>query len=194
MLNKVILIGRLANDPELKWTPNGVPVTTFRLAVDRPISAEARQAGQEKQADFIDIVAWRQAAEFASNYLGKGRLVAIDGRLQIRQYVGQDGINRRAAEVVVEQLKSLDKPKEQQPIDGGDGSHAGEHAPYNNGGRSYSKPAQQAASQSYGAPAPQPYQPQPVQPRQAPVASVPDEHASAPYGAATELDDPFADE
>ena len=67
MLNKVILIGRLANEPELKWTPSGIPVTTFRLAVERPMSAEARQSGQEKQADFIDIVAWRQQAEVASN-------------------------------------------------------------------------------------------------------------------------------
>ena len=119
MLNKVILIGRLANDPELKWTPSGIAVTTFRLAVDRPISAEARQSGQEKQADFIDIVAWRQSAEFASNYLGKGRLVAIEGRLQIRQYVAQDGTNRRVSEVVVDQLKSLERPRDAQ----GDGDH-----------------------------------------------------------------------
>jgi single-strand DNA-binding protein len=112
MLNKVILIGRLANEPELKWTPSGIPVTTFRLAVERPMSAEARQSGQEKQADFIDIVAWRQQAEFASNYLGKGRLVSIEGRLHVRQYTAQDGTNRRQCEVVVEQLKSLERPRE----------------------------------------------------------------------------------
>ncbi len=113
MLNKVILIGRLATDPELKYTPSGIAVATFRIAVDRPISAEARSQGQEKQADFIDIVAWRQSAEFAANYLNKGRLVAVDGKLQIREYVTQDGQRRRSAEVVADNLKSLDKPREQ---------------------------------------------------------------------------------
>ncbi len=124
MLNKVILIGRLANDPELKYTPSGIAVTTFRIAVDRPISAEARQQGKEKEADFIDIVAWRQAAEFASNYLGKGRLVAVDGRLQIRQFVDKDGNNRRASEVVVEQLKSLERPRDTEGGESG-GSYGG---------------------------------------------------------------------
>ncbi len=130
MLNKVILIGRLANDPELKYTPSGIAVTTFRIAVDRPISAEARQQGKEKEADFIDIVAWRQAAEFASNYLGKGRLVAVDGRLQIRQFVDKDGNNRRASEVVVEQLKSLERPRD---TEGGEGGGSGYSGGNNNG-------------------------------------------------------------
>jgi len=111
-LNRVILIGRLASDPELKYTPSGIAVTQFRLAVNRPMSAEARQSGQEKQADFISIVAWRQSAEYAANYLGKGRLVAIEGRLQVREYVTQEGQRRRDTEVVVDQLKSLDRPKE----------------------------------------------------------------------------------
>ena len=131
MLNKVILIGRLANDPELKYTPSGIAVTTFRIAVDRPISAEARQQGKEKEADFIDIVAWRQAAEFASNYLGKGRLVAVDGRLQIRQYVAQDGTNRRVAEVVVDQLKSLERPRDTEGGEGGGGGYGGGGNGYN---------------------------------------------------------------
>ena len=112
MLNRVILVGRLANDPELKYTPSGIAVTTFRIAVDRPMSAEARSQGQEKQTDFIDIVSWRQNAEFAANYLGKGRLVAVEGKLQIREYVTQDGQRRRAAEVVTDNLKSLDKPRD----------------------------------------------------------------------------------
>jgi single-strand DNA-binding protein len=186
MLNKVILIGRLANEPELNWTPSGIPVTKFRLAVDRPISAEARQAGQEKQADFIDIVAWRQAAEFASNYLGKGRLVAIDGRLQIRQYVGQDGVNRRAAEVIVEQLKSLDKPKEQQPGD--------EHADHTAGYAARPSINRQAppAPQQAGY-APQTH-PAPAGARPATnAAPAPDDHGAA-FASAAELDDPFADE
>ena len=111
-LNRVILIGRLASEPELKYTPSGIAVTQFRLAVNRPMSAEARQSGQEKQADFIPIVAWRQSAEYAANYLGKGRLVAVEGRMQVREYVTQDGQKRRDTEVVADNLKSLDRPKE----------------------------------------------------------------------------------
>ena len=121
-LNRVILIGRLASDPEMKYTPSGIAVTQFRLAVNRPMSAEARQNGQEKQADFISIVAWRQSAEYAKNYLGKGRLVAVEGRLQVREYQTQDGQKRRDAEVVVDNLKSLDRPKEQGEGGGGNGS------------------------------------------------------------------------
>src|SRR4051812_13253276 len=109
MLNKVILIGRLATDPELKYTPSGVAVTSFRIAVDRRMSPN--EAG-EKETDFIDIVAWRQSAEFAANYLNKGRLVAVDGRLQIRNWVAQDGTKRRTAEVVAYDLRSLDRPRD----------------------------------------------------------------------------------
>jgi len=107
MLNRVILIGRLANDPELKYTPSGVPVSTFRLAVNRPF---ANQQG-EREADFIDIVAWRQSAEFAANYLGRGHLIAVEGRLQIRSYDGSDGVRRKVAEVVCDNLKSLARPR-----------------------------------------------------------------------------------
>ena len=108
MLNRVILIGRLANDPELKYTPSGVPVATFRVAVNRPYT----NAQGEREADFIDIVAWRQTAEFAANYLGRGRLVAVEGRLQIRSYQTQDGQRRRTSEVVCDNLKALDRPRE----------------------------------------------------------------------------------
>src|SRR5579862_6912671 len=103
MLNRVILIGRVANDPELKYTPSGVAVCTFRVAVNRPFS----NAQGEREADFFDVVAWRQSAEFAANWLGKGRLVAVEGRLQIRSYQAQDGSRRRAAEVVNDNLKAL---------------------------------------------------------------------------------------
>ncbi|MCL6519003.1 MAG: single-stranded DNA-binding protein [Armatimonadetes bacterium] len=108
MLNRVVLIGRLATDPELKYTPSGIAVATFRLAVSRNVS----NAQGEREADFIPIVTWRQAAEFAATYLTKGRLVAIDGRLQIRSWVAQDGSRRSTAEVVAEKLRSLDRPKE----------------------------------------------------------------------------------
>src|SRR5687768_16951697 len=126
MLNKVILIGRLATDPELKYTPSGVAVTTFRIAVDRRMS---KNAAGEKETDFIDIVAWRQSAEFAANYLNKGRLVAVDGRLQIRSWVAQDGTKRRTAEVVANDLRSLDRPREQQASPYDETPHPAEHAP-----------------------------------------------------------------
>lgn len=111
MLNRVILIGRLANDPELKYTPSGIAVANFTLAVNRAPNAQG-----EREADFVPIVVWRQSAEFAANYLTKGRLVAVDGRLQIRSWVAQDGSRRKQAEVVVENLKSLDKPKEHAEV------------------------------------------------------------------------------
>ncbi len=132
-LNRVILIGRLASEPELKYTPSGIAVTQFRLAVNRPMSAEARSSGQEKQADFIPIVAWRQSAEYAANYLGKGRLVAVEGRMQVREYVTQDGQKRRDTEVVADNLKSLDRPKEGEEGGGGGGGNG--YAAQGGGGR-----------------------------------------------------------
>lgn len=126
MINRIVLIGRLTRDPEPRVTPSGVPVTTFSIAVDRPQSSESRQAGREKETDFIDIVTWRQTAEFAANYLQKGRLVGVDGRLQIRSYVTQDGQQRKAAEVVADNVRPLDKPR--------DGTENGEEAAYNGGG------------------------------------------------------------
>ena len=114
MLNRVILIGRLVNDPELKYTPSGVAVSNFRIAVNRPFK---REGEDRPEADFIDLVAWRQPAEFAANYLGKGRLVAVEGRLQIRSYQAQDGTRRRVSEVVCDNLKALDRARE--PDEGG---------------------------------------------------------------------------
>jgi single-strand DNA-binding protein len=118
MLNRVILIGHLANDPELKYTPSGVAVSTFRVAVSRPFT----NAQGERDADFIDVGAWRQTAEFAANYLGKGRLVAVEGRLQVRSYQAQDGTRRRVAEVVCDNLKALNRPREQGEGGGGGGA------------------------------------------------------------------------
>lgn len=109
MLNRIILIGRLVKEPELRYTPNGVAVATFRLAVDRPFTST--QTGQ-RETDFIDIVTWRKLAETCAQHLGKGRLVAVEGRLQIRSYETQDGQKRRAAEVVADNVQFLDRPKE----------------------------------------------------------------------------------
>jgi len=182
-LNRVILIGRLASDPELKYTPSGIAVTQFRLAVNRPMSAEARSNGQEKQADFFSIVAWRQSAEYAANYLGKGRLVAVEGRLQVREYVTSAGEKRRDTEVVVDNLKSLDRPKEGEEGGGGGG---GQSSGYNRGGSAPSGGGEYADE----SPAPAPARPQAAAPR--PAAAAPARRPQPPP-MDDDLDDPFAD-
>lgn len=109
-MNVVALIGRLTADPELRYTPSGVAVTTFTIAVDRRFKNESG----EKQTDFFDVVAWRQRAEFASNYLGKGQRIAVQGSLQQRSWVQQDGQKRSKIEVVAENIQGLDKPQGNQ--------------------------------------------------------------------------------
>lgn len=109
-MNHVVLIGRLTRDPELRYTPNGVPVAKFTLAVDRPFT---NQAG-ERAADFITVVTWNKLAENCANYLGKGRLCAVEGRLRIRSYEDQDRQKRRVAEVVAGSVQFLDRAKEAQ--------------------------------------------------------------------------------
>ena len=97
MLNVVALLGRLTADPELRTTPNGVSVATFTLAVDRSYAKQ----GEERQADFINCVAWRGIGEFISRYFQKGQLIAVDGSIQTRRYQDKNGSNRTAFEVVV---------------------------------------------------------------------------------------------
>jgi single-strand DNA-binding protein len=108
VLNRVILIGRLVADPQLRYTQTGIAVTNFTLAVDRPFVG---QSG-EREADFIDIVTWRKQAEVCANHLTKGRLVAVEGRLQIRSYEDQNGIRRKAAEIVADQVRFLDRARD----------------------------------------------------------------------------------
>lgn len=100
MLNVVAIMGRLVADPELRTTPQGINVCSFRIACDRNF---ARQ-GEQRQADFIDIVAWRQQAEFVCKYFQKGSLIAIEGSLQTRQYQDKNGNNRTAVEVVANNI------------------------------------------------------------------------------------------
>jgi single-strand DNA-binding protein len=110
MLNRVILIGRLTRDPELRVTSqSGVSVATFTVAVDRPYQSQ----GGQRETDFIDCVAWRRLAETVAEHMKKGRLVAVDGRLQIRSYETQDGQRRRVAEVVADDVRFLDRPRDQ---------------------------------------------------------------------------------
>ena len=111
MLNLVALMGRLVYDPELKTTQNGTNVCSFRIAVDRSF---ARQ-GEERKADFIDVTAWRQTAEFVCKYFQKGSMIAIEGSLQTRQYQDKNGNNRTATEVLASQVsfcggKPAEKP------------------------------------------------------------------------------------
>lgn len=109
MINRVILIGRLTADPELKYTASGKAVASFRLAVDR--RTKNPQSG-EKETDFINIITWEKQAEFVANYMTKGQLAAVDGRLQIRNYMTQDGQKRTIAEVVASQVQSLERRRE----------------------------------------------------------------------------------
>lgn len=108
MLNKIILMGRLTRDPELRKTQSGTAVTSFSLAVDRDFKA---QSG-EKETDFIDVVAWRNTAEFVSKYFTKGRMAVVEGRLQIRDWTDKDGGKRRSAEVIAENVYFGDSKKE----------------------------------------------------------------------------------
>ena len=100
MLNKVFIMGRLTRDPELRRTQSGTPVTSVSLAVDRDFKNE--NGGRE--ADFIDVVAWRSTAEFVAKYFTKGRMAVVEGRLQVRTYTDKDGIKRRNAEVIADNV------------------------------------------------------------------------------------------
>ena len=113
MLNRIVLIGRLTRDPELRFTPNGKAVCSFTLAVDRPFSGQ----DGNREADFISIVVWNKQGENCAQYLAKGRMAAVDGRLQIRNYEGNDGQRRYVTEVIADRVVFL-SPK-------GEGASAG---------------------------------------------------------------------
>ncbi len=104
MVNSVILVGRLVADPELKYTPNGIAVCSFRIAVNRRFKNESG----EREADFFTIVAWRQTAEFVANYMSKGRLIAVEGRLQSRSWTDQNGQRRSVVEVSADNVTPLE--------------------------------------------------------------------------------------
>ena len=107
MLNHIVVMGRLTRDPELRKTASGVSVTSFTVAVDRDFS----QDGQ-KETDFLDVVAWRNTAEFAAKYFTKGRMAVISGRLQIRNWEDKEGNKRRTAEILAENIYFGDSKKE----------------------------------------------------------------------------------
>ncbi|WP_276356509.1 single-stranded DNA-binding protein [Cohnella caldifontis] len=117
MLNRVILIGRLTRDPELRYTPAGVAVAQFTLAVDRPFS---REQGGEREADFIPVVTWRQLAETCANYLRKGRLAAVEGRIQVRNYENNEGRRVYVTEVIADNVRFLESPNREGGSGGGE--------------------------------------------------------------------------
>ena len=116
MLNKIIIMGRLTRDPELRRTASSTAVAGFTLAVDRDFKSQ----NGEKRTDFIDVVAWRNTAEFVAKYFTKGRMAVVEGRLQIRDWKDKDGNNRRSAEVVAENVYFGDSKR--------DGAPAGDYA------------------------------------------------------------------
>lgn len=108
MLNTAILMGRLTSDPELRYTPNDTAVTSFTLAVERSYV----KSGTDRQADFIDVVVWRQTAEFVCKYFHKGQLAAVQGSIQTRSYTDKDGNKRKAFEVVAESVHFAEPKKD----------------------------------------------------------------------------------
>ncbi len=159
MLNHIVLMGRLTRDPELRHTSNGVPVASFRLAVDRDFAS--KETG-ERTADFIDIVAWRSTAEFVSKYFAKGRMAVVSGRLQMRDWTDKDGNKRTSAEVVADNVYFGDSKRDGAPTGGNDGYRSSGNGSYgggNNYGGSYGGNNYSSGNSyggNYSAPAPAP--------------------------------------
>lgn len=123
MMNRVVLVGRLTKDPELRYTPSGVAVATFTLAVNRTFT---NQQG-DREADFINCVIWRKPAENVANFLKKGSLAGVDGRIQTRNYEGQDGKRVYVTEIVAESVQFLEprNANDQQRNSGGGNNYSG---------------------------------------------------------------------
>ena len=110
MFNLVVLTGRLTADPELKTTQSGISVTSFSIAVDRRY-----RAGEDRQTDFINVVAWRQQAEFVAKYFKKGNMIGIEGSIQTRKYTDKNGNNRTAFEVVANNVQFVESKRDSAP-------------------------------------------------------------------------------
>lgn len=137
MLNRVVLMGRLVGDPELKTTQSGVSVTAFRLAVERNYV----KSGEDRKADFIDVICWRQTAEFVCRYFGKGSMIAVDGQLQSRTYQAKDGSNRYVIEVVADQVSFTGERRDNS------NNYQQNYSQQSNNNQRQSAPRQQAAPQ-----------------------------------------------
>lgn len=122
MINRVVLVGRLTRDPELRTTQTGKSVCDFSIAVGKRFKPQ----DGSPDADFFRVSAWGPTAEYVSNYLHKGRLVALDGRLQSRKYTANDGSNREVVEIVAENVQGLDRPRDDAHGGGGGGGYGGD--------------------------------------------------------------------
>ena len=165
MINSVVLVGRLANDPEMRYTPSGLPIANFRLAVDRGRKSESG----EDQTDWLNIVAFQKTAELVNQYLDKGSLVGIEGRIQSRTWEGQDGKRNYSVEIVANNVRFLESKAE---------------ADRRRAARGQSAPAGAAAAP-------------PAQAQQAPQAQEPAEAPSPPaddFGPVGDSEDPFGDQ
>ena len=152
MLNHIVIMGRLARDPELRHTQSGTPVATFRLAVDRDFKDKSTG---ERQTDWIDVVAWRGTGEFVSRYFSRGRMAVVEGRLQMREWTDKEGNRRTTAEVVADSVYFGDSKRDGD----GQGSYSGNNGygggSYGGQGGSYGRPAPSgppAPAADYGIP------------------------------------------
>lgn len=170
-MNKLTIIGNLTRDPELRVTPNGVNVCDFSVAVNRRLTAQQKANGQQQEADFFRVTAWRELGENCSKYLAKGRKVVVIGPVSVRTYTGNDGVTRASLEVTADEVEFL-TPKDAQgaPPETSQGYAAPAAAP---------APAGQYAPQGY-APAPQQYAP--AQQQYAPAPQYP-QQTQMQYGA-----------
>lgn len=130
MLNRIILIGRLTRDPELRYTPAGVAVTQFTLAVDRNFTGQ----NGEREADFIPVVTWRQLAETCANYLRKGRLAAVEGRIQVRNYENNEGKRVYVTEVIADNVRFLESSQNREGGNAPSGGSMPEEPAFGGGG------------------------------------------------------------
>ncbi len=150
MLNHITIMGRLTRDPELRRTGSGVAVTSFRVAVDRDFQPKD---GGERKADFIDCVAWRQTGEFISKYFTKGRMIVVDGRLEMRDWTDKEGNKRTSAEIIVANAYFGDSKRDSEGGNSyGSGSYGGNSSGGNSYGNSYGNPAPAPSYGSYAAP------------------------------------------
>lgn len=150
MLNHIVIMGRLTRDPELRRTGSGIAVASFTVAVDRDFSSK----DNEKETDFIDCVAWRNTGEFVSKYFTKGRMIVVNGRLQIRQWTDKNGNKRRTAEVVADSCYFGDSKRDSDSGNsyGSGNTYGGGNSGGSYGGNSYNAPGYSApgnAASSY---------------------------------------------
>jgi single-strand DNA-binding protein len=200
-LNKVVLIGRLTRDPELRYTSAGLAVASFSIAVDRV----AKNQDGTKKTDFFRCNAWRQKAEFVSNYIQKGRLVAVDGRIELNEYTDKDGLKRFSTDIVCDNVELLDSnrdsPEEAATGGGYGGGRAPQGQPADDGYFADEEPAPAPRRAAAPQPAAAPRQaPQTQRPAAPPVAAARPAARPAPKPEPAYTDDdfddsdPFADE